>query len=616
MGVFGVGNELMGLPILQTTRFASLDANAQNAIRTLFEQCYGESQPLLEVAKKNELLAAPFLAQHRLSLFTASTIYSERLLAIDQATFRYLNETQKKAQEEELYFVFYLLSAHYCLHVYEKRRQELAALAKHIHACALLIYELKTTDPVQKIIGTSDKTLRYLGLTILAPFISDRIYEMTTPSENPSPAFNDLVDKGHIKEYGGAGKATCVQTWLTIINERRLYWVWGGGLLASVLSLLPDSFFYKTQGETLLNLPAPELGYISWILYYTRFGIHLFLLLKHTIKGPWMSEEEKQIPAFERFKNQWQQRKFIILNDAVWASVNLVTFFWLFGNGTLGFWGNALTAGLLVLDVSLNTWQFLEERSHHRQEMKRYDDEIITLKIKGEHLEADELSKIKKTRQIAWRYKQYSLANSVVASIGILISFSLYCCFFFPPAALLPSTVLLMGVAGAALCFAITIISAAIDSGIKIAQTKAQATDVKAAFDALKISYDNEKDPQQKTLICSKINQLLADEKRHHQQIKLQKIRLVRRLLIDALIPPLLFVSFVFLPMGIGLGVIAASFALGVLSNLLINRYEKRMENQKQQPMRFFDVSPSVKNITAASTTSEGLDALTTTSPA
>lgn len=77
-------------------------------------------------------------------------------------------------------------------------------------------------------------------------------------------------------------------------NEKRLYWVWASSLLKVILAALPDDFFNVGQATEVVKAPDPYTGTLSWALYYFRFSLNMFLLLKHTISGPWMSEREKR----------------------------------------------------------------------------------------------------------------------------------------------------------------------------------------------------------------------------------------------------------------------------------------------------------------------------------
>ncbi|WP_133128075.1 hypothetical protein [Legionella nagasakiensis] len=550
--------------ILRHTSFSTLDEADQDAVRQLFNDVYQKEQTMtLDILE---------LFKHRQFLSTSLELYSKKLARTNPASFKFLSKEQRIVLEEELLFTFYLLSAQYRLDEAESRRQNLQQRSEQIKHCAKLINQLrqsslKTTPEtlLNSAIDDSEKHLKYLGLTIAGPFVAERVVEFS------------------------GGKTGVIKGWMGDINERRLYWVWGGGLLSSVIGLMPDHIGHKDSAQQALNAPAPVLGYASWILYYARFGIELFLLLKHTIKGPWMSKAEKQIPAWERFKTQWQQRKFMLLNDAVWATVNLVTFFWLNGSGMLGYWGNVITAGLLLIDASLNLWRFYEETTQHNEELARYarDIEALHAKLRDEdeknaearRLLQRQIASLEKTQQqceFDWKYKKYKLINDVTYALAIIVAFSVVCCFFFPPAAIAPASALILGVAGAALCFGLTLGYAAVSGGIDIAKSRTTGKLALAECKTLLELFNESDNEFEKKQLYLDMKQLMAETDYQERLIRFQKISLVRSVLIDAMLPALMFVSLMFMPLGIGIGVIAAGMALAVLSRIILKRFEPK----------------------------------------
>lgn len=76
---------------------------------------------------------------------------------------------------------------------------------------------------------------------------------------------------------------------------------------------------------------ATPLNYLSWLFFLPRLLMNLFLLLKHLIPHPWMSEEEKKINFFTRLHAQLQRRFFDLLNDSAWFTAGLLGCFFLAG---------------------------------------------------------------------------------------------------------------------------------------------------------------------------------------------------------------------------------------------------------------------------------------------
>ncbi|WED42794.1 hypothetical protein [Legionella cardiaca] len=584
----------------------------------------------------------------RLQIASLSGYYSAQLNSLNPAIFLFLTEGQKVQIEKQLIFTLYLYAAQARLDEAEARTKNLAASLQGINLCLKRLAELKRLK-IQKQqdekeaqlaekIFDSEKYLKLLGLTILAPWLTSRMMEFISngnalvDTENES----DLVETGEVaikeSEQGGSTqgrKSTLMIEWMSAVNGRRLYWVWGGGMLASALELLafegslsPEQIERAQKG---LGAPSPVTGYMSWILYYTRFGINLILLLKHTINCSWwMSEEEAQIPAWERFKTQLSQRKFALLNDAIWATANMVCFFWLNGGGSLGYAGNVVTAVLLLMDLGVSIWAFVEESTRHNKEMKAFnkkkealkeefdkltgliegrestleklkakiDDkdeavismqqELLNFKKRKLELEAElkHLNKTIKQSEMEWKYKKYGLINSMAYSAGLLFAFCLFCCFFFTPAA--PIVALSLVVAGAALCFTLTILYAAVNGGLEIAKTKESIRETRADCKDLMILFAQTEDENMRKQLYLEMKSLMADSQYHEEMWKFQAVKLTRSIFVDAFFPALVFVSLVFMPMGMTAlaagfaiaGVIAAGLAIAAISHAILSRYE------------------------------------------
>jgi hypothetical protein len=592
--------------------------------------------PELETLSKQRIERDSLLAQ-----------YSSQLNTLNPLIFHYLTPAQKAQWHKQLLLTFYLFSAQAKIDEAEARTRNLPDLMAGMNKCLKRLEELcplldENRSPEEKQLkaaSTGDEYLKYLGLTIVAPWLTSKIMELVNSAsdselnEKPSSQF---AYKASLKPGRLEGKkSSLLIEWMSQVNGRRLYWVWGGGMLASILELLdftetlPDSTIGHAQKG--LGIPAPITGNMSWALYYTRLGINLFLLLKHTIKGPWMSKEESDIAPWERFKTQWNQRKFSILNDSIWATANMVCFFWLRGGGMLGYAGNVLTAMLLLMDLCISIWAFLEESTRHNvekaafterqtdlrlkiaglsgqltekekqrlklpegsDEKQQCEEELAALKLEQEQLQAElvQLDKLIEQSDLAWTYKKYSLTSSIAYSASLLFGFCMVCCFFFPPAVLAPIALVVMGVAGASLCFTLTILAAALSGGLDIAKSKDSLKEARKECSELLKKYlaitpDGNQDSEKKLLFIE-IKALRAESVYQEEMIRFQAIKLARGIFVNACTPALVFASLVLMPTGIGVGVLAAGFVLAVATHLFINRFEPQREKIK-------DLAPSV----------------------
>lgn len=600
------------------------------------------------------------LATQRGAIANLLSYHSAQLNRLNPVAFQFMNEAQKKQLEKQLIFTLYLFAAQAQLDDAERRVKNLAGSIDGINQCLLRLAELKKliiTEPpeenkdaqqvkdaqkqaqLNEEIDRSEKYLKLLGLTVLAPLLTSTMMHLMgnqkkmRPADKADDVSADIeavevtLDKSKLSGFADGKKTTLSIEYMSAVNNRRLYWVWGGGMLAAVLELLASQGVFPTDqvknAQEKLSTPSPVTGYMSWLLYYTRFGINLFLLLEHTIPGSWMRTKEMKIPAWERFTTQWDQRKFALLNDSIWATANMACFFWLRGGGTLGYAGNVLTAVLLLMDLSLTIWMFAEESTKHNREIEALYNKKLTLEssiaerkgyivgrntmfkdlkellVKDEKSEAaiqkvldekakaeaemhaleEELKQFNKTikqSEIAWKYRKYGLINSIAYAAGLLFAFCLVCCFFFPPALLAPGLVLAMGAAGAALCFTVTLISAIVSGSIELAKTKEAMNDARAECTELLKLFLSTQDPNMKKFLYLEMKGLMAESDYQQALIKFQTIKLIRSILVDAFVPALVFAAILFMPLGIGVAVMAAGFAVALISHLIINRFEPK----------------------------------------
>ena len=559
--------------ILESTSYSNLNAAEKRAVLRLFDKGYLVGNKLS--------LSTPQIFSKRKSLSVSLDFYGSQLDTINPASFAFLHPRQRKVLEQELLYAFYIFSAQYQLDEAEHRRQNLPERSAQIKNCAYLMSELRRSSKkktpeslLTKAINESEKHAKYLGLTV-APVIAGLMLNL------------DADTTKHAEEWRGASKTGVVKEWMGEVNGRRLYWVWGGNLLSTIISMLPDDFANKPQAQRGLAVPSPVTGYMSFILYYARFGINLALLLKHTLSGPWMSAEEAKIPWRERFKTQWAQRKFALLNDSIWGLANMACFLWLTGSGMLGYYGNVVTTALLLMDVTISIWRFWEESTQHNVDLARYVQDIKVLRAKI-NIEKDEeekkilwlqlnaLLKAKEQCEFNWRHKKYALTNDVVYAVGLMVAFALMCCFLFPPAAIAPATAIILGTIGSVLCFVFTSIYTAVSGGFEIAKSREASRVAKNECNELLQQFKIEKNELIRKQLYLEMKQLMAASDYQQQSANFQKMKLIRAMFIDAMIPPLIFVSLLFMPLGIGLAVMAAGFALAIITHLILKRFEPK----------------------------------------
>ena len=544
----------------------------------------------LELLKRNK-------AAKGAGFLTPLTFYLKRLADTDPVLVSYMfpkvDTPKTKERRDELQLnleVTYLLLK--AQKKYESDHQKLENTSSYdasIQKCEGL---LQVLDPkYRKLIQQSPATayisdgqpVKYCGIALAQEF---------------KQQINDMMER----------KSKTLKEALGALNEKRLYWIWGSVFLKTVLSMIPEDFQNSKQALGTISSPDPYTGCLSWALYYFRFSLNLFLLLKHTIKGPWMSKEESEnTTTFERFQTQWAQRKFTLLNDSIWGTANLLCFFWLNGKGVLGAWGDLITIGLLVFDITISLWDFAEQQTQYNAQMLQFDQEIEDLKaakLKALHaLDQDEeerklnayriqlqintLERAQKTCKKEWELQKLSLYNNIAYAVGLMLAFVILTTPFMPiPAA----TAVALGMAGAVLCFAFTVISSAVRGYIEIHKSRDALKDARNEFeehiDLLKgmlrknpLLNDNEK-----KFLFLEIKKFQAKSEYQRQMVVYQTVSLVRSIILETLIPAIIFSSLVFLPLGIGLGALAGALGLAIASHYLINGLLKPDEKMKELP--------------------------------
>lgn len=574
--------------ILSHISYAALKPDDQQVVQSVFDafQSSNADHHTLASAFKG-LSVEVFRKKHELS--ESVEIFSNRLDGINPTTIHLLNTAQKKALHQELLFGFYIFSAQFYLHEVESNKQYLKNISERLHQTTNFINLINCDkiDGPQAILarelGENDKLCKYLAIP-LGQEIAGRAAKFI---DSQTDVIEGMMDP---------------------LNERRLFWVWGEDVVAWLLRLLPESFANKKGAEEALHAPDGILGAVGWSLYYARFSIELGLLLKHTLQGSWMNKDEALIPAYERFQSQWQQRKFIMLNDLAWATVNLVTYFWLVGKGLMGYLGDVLTVSLLLFDASVTLWRYFEEDTLHNQTMLRIEKDIQAIEEKLIKASIEDQATLKhqlktlKAKQhqseFDWRYKKYQLALDVTYAVALICTYAMACCFLLPAGMLNPATSFVLGMAGSTLCLAITIAYTVISGAIDIQKTQNTVKELQQGGMDLLEQFKSEQNPDMQKLIYLDLIHSVHQNEFHSQMVTHQKRELIRKVLIDTMIPGMVFLTLLFLPLGTGIGVLATGLAIMAASKYMMDQYKPQQQalpDFDEKAYQAFKDKPSLK---------------------
>lgn len=503
--------------IFQHTSFFTLNKPQKNTVKNYVNGIPTSDLSQFEINKI-------FQSQSEMSVTT--DYWDNRINKLDQfvpcrAAFQSISDNEKEILEQELVFAFYIFCARYQLDQAEGRGydQDDENRPKQLEKCAKLINTLRIASKSNDHVKVTPAILSTL------PEIQD-----------------DGIKSGVNK--------------MCSFNERRLYWVWAGrgGLLGTVIGLLPDDFFYKLQALNVLDVPVPFTDFLSWGLYYFRFDIRLWGVLRHVIG---MSNEEKNIPWKDRLAAQLDLCKFDLINDVFWASGNLVCSFWLKGSPIADYYAGVLTAVLLLMDVSITLWAYHDEYVQYCKDMRQYTDDINGLT----GIEQAHQSRMARQCKLDWDYNLYAMYLDVMYAIGLLLAFCLLYCFFLPPAIVPVATALVFNVSGTALCFTLNAFSAAIK----------QVLDICHSIEELKFTIKDYSKIQDKSSFDA---HFFASEMNYHQNLtEYKQACLLRSVLIDLLVPVVVFVALVFMPLPIGLAVLAVGLMIAVASYYYVDHY-------------------------------------------
>lgn len=511
--------------------------------------------------------------------------YGQRLAEFEKKSFIDLNPIKRIALEEELQNTYALAFDECRLHALANDVLLMRERGSQMDRCAILLDRLRNTPPFgekylpehlhQLAIETSnDKPVKYVALTLIAPLIAETMHQVTMGER-----LENMRDK------------------MSSANLYRLNWVWGGGLDRSICDAIPLDFSHSQNARTAFAEVAPITGYMSWILYYCRLGIELYLLTKNSVKGSWMdpwrsaADKAMDIGIYERFTTQLKQRKFALLNDTFWATANMACFLWLIGEGVIGYtayMGNALTGALLVFDLILTVWKYTEKSTEHNQIMLHYDNEVASLKqmisnesdetkqaVLNEHLEV--LQQAREQCAFDWKYSDKQFQTDVLYAAGLFLGFSVLCGFFFPPAALMPTGILVLALVGSALSFLLTVAYHTKSTGIEIAKLHDLSGETALKLDALqeqiKVLADNIDEPTQRAQIdllrsesIHLLNELLYQQEmlKHHQKGQIQQV------ISETMLPVAAFAFLVFLPFQWAVALLVPTVSFLLMSSSIV----------------------------------------------
>ncbi len=562
--------------IITSFSFSQLDDPLKEKVLACARDCGTEAAETWPVDAKAVIL-------NRLNLPKALARSKRFINEVEPMGFPFMDDNRAKYYEEELSFAFYLALADCELAILDKTSGLAGKRDALLHIGGLLA-QLRNRKKAQSDLDKNpalahdlDNPARYFGLLFIAPKIAEAIQKVTIDS------VAEMVD------YPAS------------LNDGRLYLVWATEMVTNICALIRRSFRYISflTADSFLSTISFGTGAMGWLLYFLRGGVATAFLLEVSddIKSLGLSDEEKS----ECFIGKWHEKKFLILNDAVWGLVNCICFFILTGDGILGYYGNALNAVLFIFDFALSAWQLSEGQAKHEASMLSYDEDIkaLTRKLVEErHERAKEelatgaasqelqgkiarlewrlasLKRDKKKADREWRYSIKQFKIDAMYSGSIILAFSVFCV---PPTAVLPFTALMLALIGSIMCFGLGIVYAAFTSQVAISKNGEDSQAIETDYqDYLILFRKAGSDDTQKRMIFLDIRRTMANTEYQKQLLQYQRADMVCRIITDMILPVLFLVSFVFMPFSFG----ASMFAVGVVAIIATKCYVAELAPQ------------------------------------
>ncbi len=559
--------------IMTSLSFSQLEDTLKEKVLACARDCGTETATTWPIDAKQVIL-------NRLDLPGALERAKRFVDEVEPMGFPWIDDNRAAYYEEELSFSFYLALADCELALLDKASGLAGKQDTLLHIGGLLA-QLRNRKKTPSDLETNpalahdlDNPTRYFGLLFIAPKISEAIKKLT-------------IDKlaGQV-DYPAS------------LNDGRLYLVWATEMLGNICAIMRRSFRYISfvAMDAFLDAVSFGTGAMGWILYFLRGGVATAFLLEVSdeIKALGLSDQEKS----ECFIGKWHEKKFLILNDAVWGLVNCICFFVLTGSGMLGWGGNALNGALFIFDFALGAWQLSEAQTAQEALMADYQSDINSLRkklVQAKHEEAleafnegeaskalqdkvirmtwrlDALKRDKGKAEREWRYQIKQFRMDAMYSGAVILAFAILCCFFVTPGAVAPLTALMFALVGSIMCFGLGIVYAAFSSELSISKTGEDSKAIEEDYqDYLKLFRGAGNNDNLRRTIFLDISRTMANTDYQKQLLQYQRADMVCRIVTDMMLPVLFMAAFVFMPMTMGASVFAVGLVLMITAKCYV----------------------------------------------
>lgn len=300
--------------------------------------------------------------------------------------------------------------------------------------CQHLKYNLSLARPELK-----DQILKQLVSALMIAEVLEHLYHyyLNVPREVVRLRGHQKVYKELLSNYAGydfpvhiAGPVEVGYSFSQVVRDTTMHKNWYRLLIVRMKRLLDlvevvgsNSPLYKKFVEHMDRVANPILPYVAWLFLTPRLLTNLFLMVKHTIPGPWMDEDEKAIKWTTRLQANAQRRWFELGNDSVWVLIGIVNCFIFLGPlAPIGIYINVAFFGYDVILAGIRATIELTRLYNLRHQ--------YTMMIKAEQDKGfkEELIEFSKKLNERIKYEEIRLSINVISVVSIFFAM----CFALP----------------------------------------------------------------------------------------------------------------------------------------------------------------------------------------
>lgn len=570
-------------------------------------------------AVSHEALVEAFQNRKKLALMLRFT--RDDLKNYDPALFPFLLPHQKELLQQRLIRAHYLYTLQARIDEIEYRldglKYDRSALTYYEEQ--LKILQVKPNpDPAlhhQQLIQASEKPLAYFGMRVLAPVFADMMMNIC------------------------AGKTSDIKIFFIEVDRKDVYLGWSRTFILSAFNLVPEAFQQESSFQTSLQNAGTYISYLNMIVVNMCLAIELILLIKNTFIGALATRKEQlSVSIWEQFVTQLNQRKFVLLNWFFLSLMHVVAFLCLSGVIQVWPWGPFFSVGCRMVQLTLMAARYDAELTQFKTNELRMTQQLELLteklqKLQAEYqasldnekkaqllaairqlqLEITSIQRIKRKITVEWNLKQIEFTQQSIFTSCFFAGVMLFSCLIFPASIIAPPVALCLGVAGAAICITSIIVMSVIRANQAIEKTRDEILSVHVGKTGKMSSADHElaeymkqfkgllnaPSTQETELELKQLyllmNQVVSRSITQTHLLQRQRVELWTNLARDVLLPIAGLAALIFLPTGIGLGIIAAILVISFFTKNLIEHFtpipqyslkfdEKSFNNFKNQP--------------------------------